>query len=108
MIRTTSPRSDRSDVSPSDAIGPVDRARRPDRTAYAGWMVLTPASDHPYKVVMTYATGADSEHPAGSMLLGEAFIRTMLPPAPPRDMLRDHLSQADYGPSSDGVGDPPV
>lgn len=79
-------------------------SRTPQRVASNGWMVVTPTAAHPYKVVLEYGTGADSQHAASSMLQGEAFIRSMLPPAPRRDTLHDRGSPVEYPQDSSSLG----
>ena len=44
-----------------------------------GRVVITPDSEHPYKVVLEHATGATSEIPVPTVRHGEAIVRESLP-----------------------------
>ena len=47
-----------------------------------GRVVLTPAAEKPYKVVLENEHGGHSEHPVMTIREGEALIRERLPDAP--------------------------
>jgi hypothetical protein len=47
-----------------------------------GRIVITPAADKPYKVVLDHDPTGHSEHPVATIKEGEALIRERLPGAP--------------------------
>ena len=49
------------------------------RRVIGGRIVLTPDAETPYKVVLQYLDGEDTEHPFQTMREGEAFIRGEFP-----------------------------
>ena len=54
----------------------------PDRRVHAGHIVSTPGEAKPYKAVLQYAEGENTEHPFETMRAGEAFIRSESPMPP--------------------------
>ena len=67
----------------------VPRGNRHADRIVSGRIVQAGGAGQPYKVVLTHEDGHTSEQPCHTMREGEAFIRSVIPSQPKRDISRD-------------------